>query len=101
MAQILLKLARCPHSLAATPAALPSMSLIPFAPFFLLHSSLLLHLARPRRPVIGHVLIRGHARNGAADHVWERRGMKEELRVEAANGPWADSERSLGSDLNI
>jgi hypothetical protein len=24
---------------------------------------------RPRRPVIGHVLLRGHARNGAADHV--------------------------------
>ena len=36
--------------------------------FFLLHSSLLLHLARPRRLVIGHVLLRGHARNGAADH---------------------------------
>jgi hypothetical protein len=28
-----LKLARCPRSLAATLAALPSMSLIPFAPF--------------------------------------------------------------------
>ena len=24
---------------------------------------------RPRRPVIGHVLLHGHARNGAADHV--------------------------------
>jgi hypothetical protein len=33
---------------------------------------------RPRRLVIGHVLLRGHARNGAADHVWER--MKDELR---------------------
>jgi hypothetical protein len=31
-----LKLARCPHLLAATLAALPSMSLIPVAPFFLL-----------------------------------------------------------------
>jgi hypothetical protein len=28
-----LKLTRCPHSLAATLTALPSMSLIPFAPF--------------------------------------------------------------------
>ena len=28
-----LKLARCPHSLAASLAALPSMSLIPIAPF--------------------------------------------------------------------
>jgi hypothetical protein len=28
-----LKLARCPHSLTASLAALPSMSLIPFAPF--------------------------------------------------------------------
>src|SRR5437868_833892 len=35
IAQILLKLTHCPHSLAATLAALPSMSLIPFAPFFL------------------------------------------------------------------
>ena len=33
---------------------------------------------RPRRTVIGHVLLRGHARNGAADHVWER--MKDELK---------------------
>ena len=33
IAQILLKLTHCPHSLAATLAALPSMSLIPFAPF--------------------------------------------------------------------
>src|SRR6266478_3233973 len=31
-----LKLARCPHSLTATLAALPSMSLIPLAPFILL-----------------------------------------------------------------
>jgi hypothetical protein len=30
-----LKLARCPHLLAASLAALPSMSLIPFAPFSL------------------------------------------------------------------
>jgi hypothetical protein len=37
------------------------MSLIPFAPFFLLHSSLLLHVARPRRPVIGDVLFHGLA----------------------------------------
>ena len=28
-----LKFARCPHSLTASLAALPSMSLIPFAPF--------------------------------------------------------------------
>jgi uncharacterized protein (DUF2062 family) len=28
-----LKLARCPHSLTASLAALPSMSLIPFTPF--------------------------------------------------------------------
>ncbi len=28
-----LKLARCPHSLTASLAALPSMSLFPFAPF--------------------------------------------------------------------
>src|SRR5438874_13615322 len=44
IAQILLKLTHCPHSLAATLAALPSVSLIPFAPFFLQHSSLLLHI---------------------------------------------------------
>jgi hypothetical protein len=33
-----LKLARCPHSLAATLATLPFMSLVPLAPFFLLTS---------------------------------------------------------------
>jgi hypothetical protein len=36
-----LKLARCPHSLAPTLVALPSISLIPFARFFLLPSAFL------------------------------------------------------------
>ena len=52
-------------------AALPAMSLIPFAPFFtadfLAAFFALLLPPRPRRLVIGHVLLRGHARNGAAD----------------------------------
>src|SRR6266568_9694759 len=37
-----LKLVLCPRSLAATCAALPSMSLIPFAPFILHNSSFIL-----------------------------------------------------------
>ena len=49
------------------------MSLIPFAPFFtadfLAAFFALLLPPRPRRLVIGHVLLRGHARDGAADHV--------------------------------
>ncbi len=35
----------------------------------LLCAALSLAQERPRRPVIGHVLLRGHARNGAADYV--------------------------------
>jgi hypothetical protein len=77
-------------------AALPAMSLIPFAPFFADFFALLLEspavcyanplrekpgrsftrvtaLAdeRPRCLVISHVLLRGHARNGAADRFSE------------------------------
>jgi hypothetical protein len=37
-----LKLAHCPHSLAPTLVALPSISLIPFAQFFVLPSYLVL-----------------------------------------------------------
>jgi len=33
---------------------------------------------RPRRLVIGHVLLHGHARNGAADHV-ESQGRRQRL----------------------
>jgi len=33
---------------------------------------------RPRRLVIGHVLLRGHARDGAADHV-ESQGRRQRL----------------------
>ncbi|SRR6266498_55271 len=39
-----LKLTRCPHSLAVTLAALASMSLIPFTPFLILTSYLVLFL---------------------------------------------------------
>jgi hypothetical protein len=44
-----LKLARCPHSLAASLAALPSISLIPFVPFP--HSRRVLYRSRPRGSV--------------------------------------------------
>jgi len=54
------------------------MSLIPFAPFFtadfLAAFFALLLPPRPRRLVIGHVLLRGHARNGAADGFYQNRG---------------------------
>src|SRR5205823_1761411 len=44
---------------------------------------------RPRRPVIGHVLLRGHARNGAADHfesqVLQRFGEDKECQTAALN----------------
>jgi len=40
-----------------------------FHPGALLCAALSLAEERPRRPVVGHVLLHGHARNGAADHV--------------------------------
>jgi hypothetical protein len=54
-----LKLARFPHSLAASLAALPSMSLIPFAPLYLgcsrsarpLPRGFTGHVARPNRSI--------------------------------------------------
>jgi len=48
---------------------------------------------RPRGPVIGHVLLYGHARNGAADRIWER--MKEELKKEE----WKQTASALLSSL--
>jgi hypothetical protein len=42
---------------------------VTFPPVPFWDSSLLLHLVRPCRPIIGHVLLHGHARNGAADYV--------------------------------
>ena len=40
-----------------------------FHPGALLCAALSLAEERPRRPVVGHVLLHGYARNGAADHV--------------------------------
>jgi hypothetical protein len=44
----------------------------------LLCAALFLAHERARRLVIGHVLLRGHARNGAADHV-ESQGRRQRL----------------------
>src|SRR5437870_5630570 len=59
-----LKLARCPHSLTASLAALPSMSLIPFAPLYLgssrrarpLPRGLTGHVAHPFRSIVSRQL---------------------------------------------